>query len=265
MPKLIVVRTKPNHCSNKHPYSAAEERNINIRYDCIWASPTISVEKLALFCNPASGGTLQALQLHCLVRFLFKKSSCKSEGVPASWGLGRAYLKTALSLSHAHGHVIPRNKICKKKNTKKSTGCLSSRRLDLSHLVLWNRQLELPPTELWRRKMGCFTATKASFLSHVRVDRLDSFLAQRKVRSRRQTQIKCLILKLVTLFLSACRPMSMGLGEEEGGAFSNTHRAWKVSSLQIAAAAQAAISHLQRQARKRKNVTEERLHGKHAY
>jgi hypothetical protein len=29
--------------------------------------PTISVEKLALFCNPASGGTLQELQLHCIV------------------------------------------------------------------------------------------------------------------------------------------------------------------------------------------------------
>jgi hypothetical protein len=29
--------------------------------------PTISVEKLALLCNPASGGTLQALQLHCII------------------------------------------------------------------------------------------------------------------------------------------------------------------------------------------------------
>jgi hypothetical protein len=33
--------------------------------------PTISVEKLALLCNPASGGTLQALQLHCVVGYKF--------------------------------------------------------------------------------------------------------------------------------------------------------------------------------------------------
>jgi hypothetical protein len=31
------------------------------------ARPTISVENLALFCNPASGCTLQALQMHCIV------------------------------------------------------------------------------------------------------------------------------------------------------------------------------------------------------
>jgi hypothetical protein len=31
------------------------------------AIPTISVEKLALFYNPAPGGTSQALQLHCIV------------------------------------------------------------------------------------------------------------------------------------------------------------------------------------------------------
>jgi hypothetical protein len=31
--------------------------------------PTISVEKLAIFCNPASGGTLQLLQLHCIVGY----------------------------------------------------------------------------------------------------------------------------------------------------------------------------------------------------
>jgi hypothetical protein len=29
------------------------------------ARPTINAEKFALLCNPASGGTLQALQLHC--------------------------------------------------------------------------------------------------------------------------------------------------------------------------------------------------------
>jgi hypothetical protein len=34
------------------------------------ARPMISEEKLALFCNPASGGRLQALQLHCIVGFV---------------------------------------------------------------------------------------------------------------------------------------------------------------------------------------------------
>jgi hypothetical protein len=52
------------------------------------------VEKLALFCNPATGGTLQALQLHC--------AEAKSKIF-----LNPAYLKTALTLSPTL--VIPQN------------------------------------------------------------------------------------------------------------------------------------------------------------
>jgi hypothetical protein len=37
----------------------------------------ISVEKLALFCNPASGGTLQALLLHCIVGYKFAVAKAK--------------------------------------------------------------------------------------------------------------------------------------------------------------------------------------------
>jgi hypothetical protein len=33
------------------------------------ARPTISADKLAFFCNPASGGMLQALQFHCIVGY----------------------------------------------------------------------------------------------------------------------------------------------------------------------------------------------------
>jgi hypothetical protein len=47
------------------------------------ARPKISVEKLALVCNPASGGTLHALQLHCIIIYI-KKCSSKSKGVLAS-------------------------------------------------------------------------------------------------------------------------------------------------------------------------------------
>jgi hypothetical protein len=46
------------------------------------ARPTISVEKLAPFCNPMSGITLQAQQLHSIVEY--KNCTSKSEGVPAS-------------------------------------------------------------------------------------------------------------------------------------------------------------------------------------
>jgi hypothetical protein len=46
------------------------------------ARPTISVEKLAHFCNPASGGTLQALHLHCIIKY--KNSASESKGDPAS-------------------------------------------------------------------------------------------------------------------------------------------------------------------------------------
>jgi hypothetical protein len=46
------------------------------------ARPTISVEKLALFCNPASGGTLQALQLHYIVGY----KNCSSQGLWRLWG-----------------------------------------------------------------------------------------------------------------------------------------------------------------------------------
>jgi hypothetical protein len=44
--------------------------------------PMIIVEKLALFCIPASGGTLQALQLHCTVRLKL----CSSQGLWRLWG-----------------------------------------------------------------------------------------------------------------------------------------------------------------------------------
>jgi hypothetical protein len=53
------------------------------RVQCpVQARPIISVEKLALFCNPASEGTLQALQMNCQVEY--KNCSSESEGVPAS-------------------------------------------------------------------------------------------------------------------------------------------------------------------------------------
>jgi hypothetical protein len=46
------------------PLSATQMARVR---SLVLARPTISVDKLALFCNPASGGTLQALQLHCVV------------------------------------------------------------------------------------------------------------------------------------------------------------------------------------------------------
>jgi hypothetical protein len=46
------------------------------------ARPTFSVETLALLCNPVSGGTLQALQLQCILTK--KKCSSKNKDVPAS-------------------------------------------------------------------------------------------------------------------------------------------------------------------------------------
>jgi hypothetical protein len=74
------------------------------------ARPTFGVEKAALFCNPASGGTFSSTAIE-MIKWVNFFSSSASEGVPHLEVQGPRRSKVTKVY---YGFIIPKNKCVKK-------------------------------------------------------------------------------------------------------------------------------------------------------